>query len=301
MNYDRPPDTVRAYLDALARALTGAPPALIQDALSDAEEHLRNEIAQNPQKTEAQVLTSAIDTYGTPEEVAETYRTMEASISGPFPRSDEPRERRYGFFNVVSDPKTYGALLYMLLSLFTGIFYFTWVVTGLALSVGLFILIIGIPFALLFIGSVRVLAHAEGRIVEALLGVRMPRRLPPEFPEYQTGLMARIGAALRDPRTWSSMLYLVLKLPLGILYFVIAVVGLAVPLGLIGGALLGLITGHSHIELDAAPVLEHILGTAPGLALVALAGLLLFFVMLHLARAIGWVHGRLAEGLLVRL
>ena len=261
---------------------------------------LRNEIAQHPQLTEAQVLASAIETYGTPEEVAETYRTMEASISGPFPKADEPQERRYRFFNVVSDPKTYGALLYMLLSLFTGIFYFTWVVTGLALSVGLFILIIGVPFALLFIGSVRMLAHVEGRIVETLLGVRMPRRLPPEFPEYQT-VMSRIGAALSDPRTWSSMLYLLLKLPLGIIYFVIAVVGLVVPLALVGGSLWGLITGHVTIQMDDAPVLEHFAHTAPGLAVLILIGLALFLVSLHLARVIGWLHGKLAEGLLVRL
>ena len=41
------------------------------------------------------------------------------------------------FFGVVADPRTYGALFYMLLSLATGIFYFTWVVTGTSLSVGL--------------------------------------------------------------------------------------------------------------------------------------------------------------------
>ena len=105
---------------------------------------------------------------------------MEATISTPFPKAEMPDERRFGFFNVVSDPRTYGALLYMLLSLATGIFYFTWVVTGLSLTFGFAILIIGIPFALLFIASVRVLSYVEGRIVEALLGVRMPRRPPAE-------------------------------------------------------------------------------------------------------------------------
>ena len=88
---------------------------------------------------------------------------MEATISTA--RSPKPKpahERRFGFFNVVSDPRTYGALLYMLLSLATGIFYFTWTVTGISLSLGFAILIIGIPFALLFIGSVRVLAPCRG-------------------------------------------------------------------------------------------------------------------------------------------
>jgi hypothetical protein len=35
--------------------------------------------------------------------------------------------------------------------------------------------------------------------------------------------------------------------------------------------------------------------------LVAVVGLLLFFVVLHIARGVGWLHGRIAEGLLVRL
>jgi hypothetical protein len=127
----RPPETVSAYLAQLRRALKGAPAGLISDALADCEDHLNNEIAQNPQLTETQILASVIETYGTPEEIAEEYRDMETTISTPFPKAEVPEERRFGFFNVVSDPRTYDALLYMLLSLATGIFYFTWAVTRL--------------------------------------------------------------------------------------------------------------------------------------------------------------------------
>lgn len=303
MNISLQPETVQGYLEALTGALRaqGCPPGLIVDALTDCEEHLRNEIAQNPELTEAEVLASVVATYGEPAEIAEEYKAMEATLSGPFPKSDQPpEERKYGFFNVVSDPRTYGALVYMLLSLATGIFYFTWVVTGLSLSVGLFILIIGIPFALLFIGSVRVLAHVEGRIVEALLGVRMPRRLPVESPAQET-IFARIKDALIDIRTWSSMFYLLLMLPLGIVYFVIAVTGLACSIGLTGGAMAGLITGHVNIQMDENTWIQHFLMTAPGLIVLAIVGLLLFFVILHIARGVGALHARIAEILLVRL
>ena len=37
-------------------------------------------------------------------------------------------------------------------------------------------------FGLLFIASIRVISYVEGRVVEALLGVRMPRRPPTEKP-----------------------------------------------------------------------------------------------------------------------
>jgi uncharacterized membrane protein len=295
-----PPETVNAYLAELRRALRGAPAGLISDALADCEEHLNNEITQNPELSETQILASVVETYGTPEEIAEEYRDMESTISTPFPKAEMPEERRFGFFNVVSDPRTYGALLYMLLSLATGIFYFTWAVTGLSLTLGFAILIIGIPFALLFIASVRVLSYVEGRIVEALLGVRMPRR-PPSESATADGIWTKIKEAFSDVRTWSSLFYMLLMLPLGITYFVLAVVGLSVSLGVVGGSIYSLITGESHIQIQEAPYLEHLLHTAPGLLLLAFVGILLFFVILHIARAIGWVHGKIAEGLLVRL
>jgi uncharacterized membrane protein len=294
------PETVRAYLDALRRALKGAAPALIQDALSDAEEHLRNEVIQHPAQSEREVLFNVVETYGTPEEVAETYRSMEAAIAGPFPKQEDAQARRGGFFDIISDPRAYGALVYMLLSLITGIFYFVWTVVGIALSIGLFVLIIGVPFALLFIGSERLIAHLEGRLVETLLGVRMPRRLPAENPQAR-GLLARIGDALKDARTWSSMLYLLLKLPLGIVYFVIATFGLSFSIGMTAASLISLFTGEVTMNFDDAPVLTHILHTAPGLIFTGLLGIFLFFVVLHLAKAIGWMHGKLAEVLLVRL
>jgi hypothetical protein len=172
-------------------------------------------------------------------------------------------------------------------------------VTGLALSLGLFVLIIGLPFALLFIGSERLISLVEGRIVETLLGVRMPRRLPPTAPAPR-GLFKRIGDALSDIRTWSSMLYLLLMLPLGVIYFTLAVVGLSFSIGMAAASLYGLFTGEVTMTFDNAPVFTHVLHTAPGLVLSGLLGVFLFFVVLHAAKGIGWMHGKLAESLLVR-
>jgi uncharacterized membrane protein len=300
MNSDRPPETVRAYLKELRGALKGAPPGLISDALADCEEHLNSETAQNPERTEADVMASVVDTYGTPQEIAEEYRDMEAAISTPFPQPEQAVTRRGGFFNVISDPRTYGALLYMLLSLVTGIFYFTWTIVGISLTAGFAILIIGIAFALLFVGSIRVLSHVEGRIVEALLGVRMPRRLPSTTAPDES-IWTRIKEAVTDMRTWTSMLYLLLMLPLGVAYFVTAVVGLSVSIGLAGGSIYSLVTNESHVQISNVPWLDHLMHTAPGLFMTTLLGLLLFFVVLHIARGVGWMHGRIAEGLLVRL
>src|SRR5690606_31464751 len=52
------PRTIPEYLDHLRRALAGADPAMIQDALYDAEEYLRSELAENPGKSEAEVIAA---------------------------------------------------------------------------------------------------------------------------------------------------------------------------------------------------------------------------------------------------
>ncbi len=295
------PASIKAYLDALKLCLKGQPPALIQDALADAEEYLRAEHAQTPEESEAQVLARIVETYGTPQEVAEEYIAMDDAIKSPFPAradEDEAVDKGPGLFGVLVDPRAYGALIYMLLSLATGIFYFTWAVTGVSLTLGLAILIIGIPFALLFIGSIRVISWVEGRVVEALLGVRMPRRLPTQ----ETGgtVWQRIKRMLADGRTWSSLIYMLLQLPLGVTYFTVAVV-LGVTSGsVIAGGFYELATGKNVVRLDNYPELDALLNTPHGLVLVVIAGLIGILFTLHLARVIGFIHGKIAEALLVR-
>jgi uncharacterized membrane protein len=301
MNIAPPPDSVRGYLSELRRALKGAPRGLIADALADCEEHLNMEIAQNPDMDEAAVMASVVDTYGSPQEIAEEYRDMEDAITTPFPKQPyaETSGSSGGFFGVVSDPRTYGALLYMLLSLVTGVFYFVWTVAGISITAGTSVLIIGIPLALVFLMSFRMLSHVEGRIVEGLLGVRMPRRLPAVNVEEK--IWPQIKDALGDVRTWTSVFYLLLMLPLGIVYFTLGITGLALSLGITGVSIWSLATNEGHVQIPNVPALQHFLNTAPGLVLLAAVGILAFFLVLHMARFIGWTHGKIAEGLLVRL
>lgn len=305
MKAQQAPETTEAYLKALRLALKGAPRGLIADALADCEEHLNNERLQNPDVPEAELLARIVETYGAPEEIAGEYRDLEAEITAPrtpFPQSPDQIRRgdpEGGFFGVLADARTYGALLYMMLALFLGLFYFAWTVCGLMITAGCAVLIFGIPFALLFIGSIRMLSHLEGRVVESLLGVRMPRRLP--VATADEGLLARIRDAVLDIRTWTSMFYLLLMLPLGLIYFTVALAGLSVSLVTPAVAVYDLFTDQSHFRFDAVPWLNHMLQTAPGLIVLAALGLILFVVLLHIVRAIGWLHGRIAEGLLVRL
>jgi hypothetical protein len=181
-----------------------------------------------------------------------------------------------------------------LLALGTGIVYFTVTVTGLSMSAGLALLIIGIPFFLLFVGFTRLLALAEGRLVEGLLGQRMPRR--PPYPQKGQPVMGRIKDMLTDRRTWTTMFYFLLMLPLGVVYFTIAVTGVAASLALVIAPISVLVS-----DPDGLHFLDGIYyGPEPWVALLAVPlGILLLTIVLHLVRGIGNMHGELAKHLLV--
>lgn len=307
MNTARPPNTIPEYLEQLRRSLAGADPALVQDALYDAEEYLRSELAENPGSSEAEVIAAVASSYGAPDEVADIYRDTETRVQTALRPPPQPRRKSLAgrFFGVAADPRAYAGLFYMVLALATGIFYFTWVVTGLSLSAGLAVLIIGIPFVILFFGSVRVLSLVEGRIVEVMLGERMPRR--PLYSGRGRSLMQRIGDMFTDPRTWSTLLYMLLMLPLGIAYFSLAVTLLAVSLSFMAAPLLvwfgeidtGVrVGGWQFLYVDNDYVSTSLEPWA--LPLLFVAGVLLLFVTLHVARGLGTLHGRLAKHLLVK-
>ncbi len=292
------PRTIAEYLEQLRTALRGADPALIQDALYDAEEHLRAELAERPGRDEAAMLEHVVGSYGAPDEVADIYRDQEIKIQRAIRPPPPPQHRSVlgKFFGVAADPHTYGALFYLLLALVTGIFYFTWAVTGLSLSAGLSVLIIGIPFFLLFLGSVRGLSLLEGRIVETMPGVRMPRR--PPYPAQQgLPLLKRIGAMFTDGRTWTTIFYMLLMLPLGIIYFTITVSFLSVSLAFIGSPFVKAF-GFNVINMDVDGFSYYGPGWAGTIAL-CLVGIVLLFATLHLVRGIGRLHGQVAKHLLV--
>jgi len=298
---------IDAYLDALKAALKGCDKALVQDALWDAENHLRSEVArrryQDATFDEAQALPAILAAYGEPAEVAAAYKDRETLVSATLTPTPPPTQEgepplptlRPGYFAVVKDYRAYTALLYLLISIGPGIFFFTWAVTGISLSLGLSILILGLPFAIAFLGSVRLLALAEGRLVEAMLGVRMPRSQPPS--EGAQGWKARIKAMVQEGRTWSSLGYLLLMLPLGVTYFSIMVTMLSFSLLLLATPIVHFVFhevtfdgwnwGYAHANFVAV--------------LWGLLGLVTIPLTLHIARGLGRLHGRLARHMLVRI
>ncbi len=299
--------SIEEYLSVLKQELGGCDRATIQDALSDAEEHLRTALTSAvSEASEADALAGIIEKYGTPEDIAAAYRNIEHLITpalytpGDSAEPEKPRvqdERNFllRFFGVFAEPRAWGAFLYLMFSLVTGIFYFTWVTTGISVSLGLMVLIIGLPLAGLFILSVKGISLVEGRIVEALLGVRMPRR--PAFSQKNRGWWDFFKSTVRDRQTWLSLVYMLLQLPLGIAYFTVFITLVSVSLYGIASPILQL---GFDIPVSSVSGVAYYL---PNwfLPIAVISGILLATLTLHLAKYVGRLHGAMAKALLVRI
>lgn len=293
-------NTIEGYLTYLRAALAGADPALVQDALYDAEEYLRDAMAEAGTADAAAAFASAVEAYGTPDEVAAAYRdaelTVGAALRTPRPVLTQSENPFVRFFSIIADPHMWGSLFYMLLAFVTGILYFTIVVTGVSVSLGTIILIIGVPIALLTLGIVRAVSFAEGRLVEGLLGVRMPRR-----PRIVSGvstdqrLISRIKSWLTDWRTWTSMLYMLLQMPLGIIYFTLIVTGISLSATSIAAPFVQTLTNHPVMR-----TMNYDYWIEPwSMPLFVVGGALGLFVVMWAVKGIGHLHGLYAKALLV--
>jgi Putative sensor len=130
--------------------------------------------------------------------------------------------------------------------------------------------------------------------VEVLLGVRMPRR--PRLGPSEGGIWQRVLYWLKDRRTWTAMLYMLLQLPLGIVYFTVSVTGLATGLGLISAPLVQLATGHSYVTFGNSEYMY----SWWQMPLLVVGGALLTLVTLNLIRLAGRAHAAYAKAMLVR-
>jgi hypothetical protein len=292
-------DTIQTYLADLRTHLVDCDQATLQDALSDSEEHLRTALAEagqeNNGKSEVELLQDAIEAYGTPEELAAAYKGVEDRLT-PSLATHRPYQQSSffkRFFGVFVDSRTWGSLIYLLISIVTGVLYITWAVTGLSLSIGLLPLIIGLPFVGFFLLSLRGIALVEGRLVEALLGVRMPRR--PIFTRNDLSLWERLKYLLSDGNTWKILSYLILQLPLGVFYFCLLITLIFLGLAILAIPILQTIF---HLPVEQMNGVQYFL-PAELYLLTIILGVLILTGTMHLTKILGKFHGWLARTLLI--
>ena len=98
-----------------------------------------------------------------------------------------------------------------------GLFYFVFLVTGLSVGLGLVVIWVGIPILLVVAGAWWLFGAFERVQAKYLLGADV--RPAPRAWETVNGVWGKIKAHFGSGATWKDLLYLLAKLPFGIVSF----------------------------------------------------------------------------------
>lgn len=193
------------------------------------------------------------------------------------------------FFKVIADKRSYVNLCYSLLAFPFGLFYFIFLTTGFSVGVGLIPIFAGLPIILFMFYISKRFTAFECIMARAMLHTPVPT--PPDRIPRGLGFFRRLKAEICDGDSWKSIIYLFIKFPLGIFTFTTAVTLLSVSLGLAFSPAVWYIL-EDRISID---IFEHDLFYLlwPGMlepsekgAIYCVAGILLFFVSLHVINLI---------------
>jgi signal transduction histidine kinase len=211
-----------------------------------------------------------------------------SSTAGPIPQPAPFEAGR--FVSNLWSPSTWLALVHLLINLPLGIAYFGVLTTGLALGVGLLITLLGIPILIAAPWLIRAMGNIERARINGFLGTALRDPYRPTVPE--TGWSARLLAIGKDPATWRDLVFLILRMPMGLFTFMALVTSWALAIGL----LLSPISywfGVLHLDLGSWDI------DGPfAVALATSAGVVMLFVSVGLTRGFARLDAVLAGALL---
>ncbi|MER6915473.1 sensor domain-containing protein [Streptomyces sp. NPDC000594] len=124
------------------------------------------------------------------------------------------------------DAHTWKEIAHLLANLpvaITGFVYATFtVLVGAVLSVT----VVGLPTLALGLAGARLFGRGERARSRALLGVRIDEPSPLWNSHRKDGGLGRLWASLKDPVGWRTVLYCLIRLPWGLVTFIVVLVGL---------------------------------------------------------------------------
>ena len=189
------------------------------------------------------------------------------------------------FFGVVTRPRTWLSVLFNWLAFPLGLFYFVFLVTGLSLGIGLVVVWIGIPILLVVAGAWWLFGAFERLQAKHLLGADVPAA-PREW-EKVDGVWAKLKAHFGCAATWKDLVYLLAKLPFGVVSTTLLVVGASMVFWFVS---------MPFFAAFDVPVINNTWVPPLWFGILCLPlGLLVFFVALHVLNAWSWVCARWAE------
>lgn len=124
-------------------------------------------------------------------------------------------------FGVILEKQTYKNIAYLLLSLPLGLLYFLIIVPGLSISLPLLFVVVGFPWLLAILLVSDQLLNFERFLLRSVLGHRVVVERPRLNPERR--IFARLGERLAQGYTWRGLLYLLLRLGMGVISFALVV------------------------------------------------------------------------------
>ena len=178
---------------------------------------------------------------------------------------------------------------YLVLTLPLGVAWFTIITTLVSTGISLAVVIAGIPILVFTVYALRWMAQAERWLVDRMLDEELEARYRTTSEE---GWWPALQARLADPQTWKDLVYLVVQLPLGIIWATLTVTLLAVPLALLGApAYFYAIPGGIDVGVWSVDTV----GGAIGLMLL---GLPVAWLALRAIDGLAWLHAQWATFLL---
>ena len=210
--------------------------------------------------------------------------------------------RKVPFFGVIAQPQSYVNIFYLLLGLPLGIAYFVFLVTGISVGASLIIIWVGVPILALVLAGSWAMGEFERILAVSLLKEELPRSIrgSPTLTGDQNlssverlfvGAWRRLKSHLTNRLTWTVMLYLFLKFPVGIASFVVAVTLVSLTAGLLGAPFYYWVDDGIDLGIWQVDVLWEAL-------VLTLAGIPTVFVALHLMNGAAFLSGRLARVML---
>ncbi|MEW2176782.1 sensor domain-containing protein [Streptomyces sp. NPDC005406] len=145
------------------------------------------------------------------------------TMSPQVPDHDGPPPVRFAF-----DPWTWKEIAHLLANLPMAIAGFVYTVLMVSIGVGLAVTVVGLPLLAMGLQGARLLGRAERGRARGLLGLRIEEPSPMARVRRDKGFFAWLWSSLKDPVGWRSVLYSFIRLPWGVVTFVVTLVSLFV-------------------------------------------------------------------------
>lgn len=126
--------------------------------------------------------------------------------------------------------QTYKNLFYIIATFILSNIYFIFFTTGFSLSFGLIFILVGIPLFFVFLYLVKVFGNMEKLIANSVIKANISNDTE---AKPSGGFFNWLKDIIEDPKVWRRLLYFIIKYPMDILMFTLAITFLGMSVQLI--------------------------------------------------------------------